>query len=144
MRNTQRKERRESLDCLTRSPTRLKRKNGDVSFPSLRVFMIWVGRESILNVWLIKVCVCLCAPPTPCREGCIHCCRRDKKKKRQFRALLGVVIQLVTQNMWLSRCMPICFCSWWTFYPRENLHKYVAKLSDEILHFECNSFCVLH
>lgn len=25
-------------------------------------------------------CVCLCAPPTPCREGCIHCCRRDKKK----------------------------------------------------------------
>lgn len=66
------------------------------------------------------------------------------QKKRQFRALLGVVIQLVTQNMWLSRCMPICFCSWWMFYPRENLHKYVAKLSDEILYLECNSFCALH
>lgn len=25
----------------------------------------------------------LCAPPTPCRVGCIHCCRRDKKKKEK-------------------------------------------------------------
>lgn len=55
-----------------------------------------------------------------------------------------MVIQLVTQNMWRSRCMPICFCSWKMFYPLENLHKYVAKLSDEILYFECNNFCVLH
>lgn len=70
--------------------------------------------------------------------------KKIKNKKRQFCGLLGVVIQLVTQNMWLSRCMPICFCSWKMFYPLENLHKYVAKLSDEILYFECNNFCVLH
>lgn len=68
-------------DCLTKSLMQLKKKKGDVSFPSLWVFMIWVGRESILNVWLIKVCVPLC--PTNGLQRGLHPLLQEAYKKKK-------------------------------------------------------------
>lgn len=99
-------EERISLHCLTKSPTWLQRKKGMFRF---HLSVYHMSRKGEHIKCMTHKCVCLSATPTPCREGCIQCCRRDKK--RQFRALLGVVIQLGTQNMWLSGCMPICLCS---------------------------------
>lgn len=70
-----------SRNSLTKPPTWLKRKRGMFHF-HLSVYDMSRKGEHIKC--MSHKCVCLCATPTPCREGCIQCCRRDKKKKGNF------------------------------------------------------------
>ena len=95
-------EERISLHRLTKSPTCfLKEGKGDVSFPSLRVVMIRVGRGEHIKCMTHK-CVCVPLCPTNALQRGLHPLLQEgwkKKKKEEKKRKRG---NFVLYLVWLS------------------------------------------
>lgn len=115
-----------------------KKEKGDVSFSSLAVFMIQVGRECILNVWLINVCACV-PHQRPAERVASSAAGGIRKKAISCFTRCGYPISYtkhVAKRMYAN--MPLSLIH--VLFSGEPS----PKLSDEILYFECNSFCTGH